>query len=84
MTALRQIKKALITVYHKEGLHEILQQLHSAGVCLISTGGTQEFIESLGIPCDTVERYTNFPAILGGRVKTLHPEIFGGILARSE
>ena len=84
MTALRQIKKALITVYHKEGLHDVLHQLHSAGVCLISTGGTREFIESLEIPCESVEKYTNFPAILGGRVKTLHPEIFGGILARSE
>ena len=84
MIELRQIKRALISVYHKDGLHEILQHLHAANVCLISTGGTKDFIESLGLPCQSVERYTKFPAILGGRVKTLHPEIFGGILARSE
>lgn len=61
-----------------------MQYLNSASVSLLSTGGTKDFIESLGIECESVERYTKFPAILGGRVKTLHPEIFGGLLARSE
>lgn len=81
----KQIKRALISVYHKEGLLEdIIKTLHSEGVQLLSTGGTQTYIESLGIPCEAVEHLTGYPSILGGRVKTLHPKIFGGILARRE
>ncbi len=78
----KQIKSALISVFHKDGLDEIIKTLHALGVELISTGGTQAFIESLGIPCTPVERLTGYPSILGGRVKTLHPKVFGGILAR--
>jgi phosphoribosylaminoimidazolecarboxamide formyltransferase/IMP cyclohydrolase len=82
MSAFTPIKTALISVFNKNGLSEILAKLHREGVELYSTGGTQRFIESLGIPCRTVERVTGYPAILGGRVKTLHPAIFGGILNR--
>jgi phosphoribosylaminoimidazolecarboxamide formyltransferase/IMP cyclohydrolase len=84
MTIERQIKRALVSVYHKNGLDEILKKLHSEGVSFVSTGGTQSFIESLGIPCDAVEDLTGYPSILGGRVKTLHPKVFGGILTRRE
>lgn len=84
MSATKRIKRALVSVYHKEGLDEILKKLHSEGVSFVSTGGTQAFIESLGIPCDAVEDLTGYPSILGGRVKTLHPKVFGGILARRE
>lgn len=77
-----QIKTALISVYHKDGLEEILAKLNAAGVKFLSTGGTQTFIESLGYPCTKVEDVTTYPSILGGRVKTLHPKIFGGILGR--
>lgn len=80
----KQIKRALISVFHKEGLEEIVRQLHRLNVELVSTGGTQEFIENLGIPCIAVETLTDFPSMLGGRVKTLHPAIFGGILARRD
>ena len=76
------IRTALISVYHKDGLDEILSTLHALGVRFLSTGGTHAFIESLGYPCDRVEDVTGYPSILGGRVKTLHPLIFGGILAR--
>ena len=69
-------------MFHKDGLDEILRTLHQQGVELLSTGGTQAFIESLGIPCSKVEDVTSYPSILGGRVKTLHPKIFGGILNR--
>ncbi|MCQ2205233.1 MAG: IMP cyclohydrolase [Bacteroidaceae bacterium] len=82
MTENKRIKTALISVYHKDGLEDILQILHQEGVHFLSTGGTQAFIESLGYPCQAVEELTTFPSILGGRVKTLHPRIFGGILAR--
>jgi phosphoribosylaminoimidazolecarboxamide formyltransferase/IMP cyclohydrolase len=78
----RQIKAALVSVYHKEGLDEIIIRLNQLGVKLISTGGTAEFIESLGLPVQRVESLTGYPSILGGRVKTLHPKVFGGILAR--
>lgn len=78
----RQIKRALVSVYHKEKLDIILQKLYSEGVELISTGGTRAFIESLEIPCRAVEELTGYPSILGGRVKTLHPKVFGGILNR--
>lgn len=84
MADTKRIKSALVSVYHKDGLDEILKQLHGEGVRLISTGGTQKFIESLGIPCDTVESLTGYPSILGGRVKTLHPKVFGGILGRRD
>ena len=80
----KRIKRALVSVYYKEGLDLILNKLHSEGVQLVSTGGTQQFIESLGIPCETVEALTGYPSILGGRVKTLHPKIFGGILNRRD
>ena len=84
MAETRKIKRALVSVYHKDGLDEILRTLHKLGVELLSTGGTQSFIESLGIPCQKVEDVTTYPSILGGRVKTLHPKIFGGILGRRE
>lgn len=75
MAATKRIKRALVSVYHKEGLDEILKKLHSEGVTFVSTGGTQTFIESLNIPCDAVEDLTGYPSILGGRVKTLHPKV---------
>ena len=78
----KKIRRALVSVFHKDGLDEILRTLHQQGVELLSTGGTQAFIESLGIPCFKVENVTSYPSILGGRVKTLHPKIFGGILGR--
>lgn len=80
----KQIKRALISVYHKDKLELIVEKLHEQGVSFLSTGGTQSFIESLGIPCEAVEDLTSYPSILGGRVKTLHPKVFGGILARRE
>ena len=80
----KKIKRALVSVFHKDGLDEILRTLHAQGVDLLSTGGTQSFIESLGIPCTAVEDVTSYPSILGGRVKTLHPKIFGGILGRRD
>ncbi len=80
----KKIESALISVFHKDGLDEIIKSLHANGVKLISTGGTQQFIESLGIPCEAVEDLTGYPSILGGRVKTLHPKVFGGILARRD
>ncbi|MCR4920195.1 MAG: IMP cyclohydrolase [Bacteroidaceae bacterium] len=84
MAQTRKIKRALVSVFHKDGLDDILRRLHALGVELLSTGGTQQFIESLGIPCRKVEDVTTYPSILGGRVKTLHPKIFGGILGRRE
>ncbi|MEG1585308.1 MAG: bifunctional phosphoribosylaminoimidazolecarboxamide formyltransferase/IMP cyclohydrolase [Bacteroidales bacterium] len=84
MSESKRIKTALVSVYHKDGLEEILRKLNAEGVRFISTGGTQEFIESLGMPCGAVEDLTSYPSILGGRVKTLHPKIFGGILCRRE
>lgn len=82
MSLEKKIKTALVSVYHKDGLDEILKKLNNLGVRFISTGGTKSFIESLGLPCDSVEDTTGYPSILGGRVKTLHPKIFGGILTR--
>lgn len=84
MAGIKQIKTALVSVFHKEGLECLLEKLNSEGVKLLSTGGTQRFIESLGYECQTVESVTSYPSILGGRVKTLHPKVFGGILARRE
>lgn len=80
----RKITSALISVYHKEGLEEIIRELHRLGVTIYSTGGTQTYIEGLGVPVETVEDLTSYPSILDGRVKTLHPKVFGGILARRE
>ena len=82
--AVKQIKRALVSVYHKDKLDIIIKKLHSEGVEFISTGGTQSFIESLDIPCQAVEDITGYPSILGGRVKTLHPKVFGGILNRRD
>lgn len=84
MTGLKPIRSALISVFHKDGLDELLPMLHEQGVRLLSTGGTQAYIESLGLPCQRVENLTSYPSILGGRVKTLHPKVFGGILARRD
>ncbi len=84
MEDVKKIKKALISVYHKDGLEDILRLLAADGVTLVSTGGTRSFIESLGYSCEAVEDLTGYPSILGGRVKTLHPKVFGGILARRD
>ena len=72
MSESKRIKTALVSVYHKEGLDEIITKLHEEGVEFLSTGGTRQFIESLGYPCKAVEDLTTYPSILGGRVKTLH------------
>lgn len=82
MSETKKIKTALVSVFHKDGLDALLQKLHEEGVKFLSTGGTQKFIEELGYPCQAVEEVTTYPSILGGRVKTLHPKIFGGILGR--
>ena len=84
MAETKKMKTALISVYHKDGLEDILAKLTEQGVKLLSTGGTQKFIESLGYECEKVEDVTSYPSILGGRVKTLHPKVFGGILARRD
>jgi phosphoribosylaminoimidazolecarboxamide formyltransferase/IMP cyclohydrolase len=78
----KKISSALISVFYKDGLETLVQKLHDLNVTIYSTGGTQQFIEALNIPCIPVESVTNYPSILGGRVKTLHPKIFGGILGR--
>lgn len=80
----KKIKSALVSVFHKENLDEILKKLNELGIKLISTGGTKSFIESLGLPVTSVENLTGYPSILGGRVKTLHPKVFGGILSRRD
>ena len=80
----KKIKTALISVFHKDGLEELLAALNAEGVKFLSTGGTQNFIEGLGYKCEKVENLTTYPSILGGRVKTLHPKVFGGILGRRE
>lgn len=82
MAETKKIRTALVSVFHKDGLDELLAKLNDEGVRFLSTGGTREFIESLGYKCDAVEDVTAYPSILGGRVKTLHPKVFGGILAR--
>ena len=84
MAETKKIKTALVSVFHKDGLDELLKKLNEEGVKFLSTGGTQTFIESLGYECQAVESVTSYPSILGGRVKTLHPRIFGGILARRD
>jgi phosphoribosylaminoimidazolecarboxamide formyltransferase / IMP cyclohydrolase len=80
----KQIKSALISVFYKDNLDKIAQTLHQNGVKIYSTGGTQDFLEKLNIPVIAVEDLTSYPSILGGRVKTLHPKVFGGILTRRE
>ena len=80
----KKIKSALISVFYKDGLENIVKELQRLDVTIYSTGGTQGFIESLGVSCISVESLTTYPSILGGRVKTLHPAVFGGILARRD
>jgi phosphoribosylaminoimidazolecarboxamide formyltransferase/IMP cyclohydrolase len=84
MSDLKKIKSALVSVYHKERVDEIVAKLQALGIKIYSTGGTKSFIEELGVPVTAVEELTTYPSILGGRVKTLHPKVFGGILARRE
>lgn len=84
MSGTKKIKNALISVYYKDNLEPVIHQLNALGVKIFSTGGTQEFIEKLGVGVTPVETLTSYPSILGGRVKTLHPKIFGGILSRRE
>ena len=81
---MKKIKTALISVFHKDGLDDLLRKLDEEGVKFLSTGGTQKFIEEQGYACQKVEDVTTYPSILGGRVKTLHPKIFGGILGRRD
>src|SRR5689334_2942883 len=80
----KKITSALISVYYKEGLEPVVRALHQQGVTIYSTGGTQKFIEELDIEVVPVEDLTSYPSILGGRVKTLHPSVFGGILGRRD
>ena len=84
MSNQKKIKSALISVFYKDNLEPVIKKLHQLGVTLYSTGGTQTFIEKLNVPVIPVEELTSFPEILGGRVKTLHPKIFGGILNRQD
>ncbi len=84
MSNLKKINSALISVFHKDGLDEIVKLLDNLNVKLFSTGGTKKFIESLGVEVTPVENITSYPSILGGRVKTLHPKVFGGILSRRD
>ncbi len=80
----KKIQTALISVFYKDGLENIIRQLHQLRITIYSTGGTQKFIEDLKVPCIPVESLTTYPSILGGRVKTLHPSVFGGILGKRE
>ena len=80
----KKIKSALVSVYYKDQLDPIIKELGRLGVQIYSTGGTQTFIESLGVSVTAVEDLTSYPSILGGRVKTLHPKVFGGILGRRD
>lgn len=81
---MKKIKGALISVYYKDGLEQIVRKLAEDGVTIYSTGGTLSFIEGLGLKAVSVESLTGYPSILGGRVKTLHPKVFGGILSRRD
>lgn len=81
---MKKIQSALISVFYKDGLENIIKQLDGLGVTIYSTGGTQKFIEDLKVSCIPVESLTTYPSILGGRVKTLHPSVFGGILGRRD
>jgi len=84
MSTTKPIRSALVSVFYKDGLEPIARLLHEQGVTFYSTGGTEEFLRNLGIPVIPVEDVTSYPSILGGRVKTLHPKIFGGILNRQD
>jgi len=84
MSEIKKIKNALISVFYKSNLEPIVRQLSELGIGIYSTGGTQKFIEELGLAVTPVESLTSYPSILGGRVKTLHPKVFGGILSRRE
>src|SRR6188472_2060843 len=84
MSQTKSIKSALVSVYYKDNLEPIIRKLHALEVKLYSTGGTLTFIEKLGIPVTSVDSVTTYPEIFGGRVKTLHPAIFGGILNRRD
>src|SRR5215470_9122936 len=75
------VRRALLSVHDKSGVAELARELHSRGVRLVSTGGTASHLKNAGLPVSLVEEETGFPEILGGRVKTLHPKIFGGVLA---
>ena len=79
-----KIKSALISVFDKNGLEPIAKKLHDLNIKIYSTGGTETYLKKLGVPVIKVEDITGYPSILGGRVKTLHPKVFGGILNRSE
>ncbi|MDX1428220.1 MAG: bifunctional phosphoribosylaminoimidazolecarboxamide formyltransferase/IMP cyclohydrolase PurH, partial [Salegentibacter mishustinae] len=84
MSDLKKAKSALISVFSKEGLEPIVKKLNDLGITIYSTGGTEKFIKDLGINVIPVEDVTSYPSILGGRVKTLHPKVFGGILNRQD
>ena len=84
MSDLKRINSALISVFDKNNLEPIIEKLNKLNVQIYSTGGTKEFIEKLGVKVISVEEITDYPSILGGRVKTLHPKVFGGILARRD
>ena len=84
MSTTKKISSALISVFDKDGLEPIVKKLHEHSVTIYSTGGTESFIKDLGIPVVPVEDVTSYPSILGGRVKTLHPKVFGGILNRQD
>lgn len=84
MSDTKPINSALISVFHKDGLEPIVKALNENDVTIYSTGGTEKFIKELGIPVVAVEDVTSYPSILGGRVKTLHPKVFGGILNRQD
>ena len=78
----KKIQSALISVFYKDGLESLGKELQNQNITIYSTGGTQQFLEAAGINCIAVESLTTYPSILGGRVKTLHPTVFGGILGR--
>jgi phosphoribosylaminoimidazolecarboxamide formyltransferase / IMP cyclohydrolase len=80
----KKIQSALISVFYKDGLENIVNLLSELGITIYSTGGTQTFIEKLGVKVIPVESLTSYPSILGGRVKTLHPSVFGGILGKRD
>src|SRR5215210_7635331 len=80
----KKIQSALISVFYKDGIDTVVKQLHQLGVVIYSTGGTEKFIRDQGVPCVPVESLTTYPSILGGRVKTLHPAVFGGILGKRD
>ena len=81
---MEKIKSVLISVFNKKGIDELCSKLHQNNIEIISTGGTKSYIEKLNIPVTAVESLTDYPSILGGRVKTLHPKVFGAILSRKE